>query len=124
MKKRILIPIGLLVVLLSFSFSKQRTSKAAEMKSKSDTLDTIVDLGYIPKQGFVPDSITAIKIADVILSQYGNFDFAKPFNAHLSKDGKYWSITNRKYPPHTYGGGVDMEIEKSDCKILFLELTK
>ena len=73
--------------------------------------------GYVEK-GFVPDSATAIKIADAIwLARYGDGIYSvKPFVAYL-KSPNIW-VVHGTVPPRTFGGDLYIEIRKSDCKIL------
>lgn len=91
------------------------------------------DYNYIPKEGYVPDSVTAIKIAEAVwMPIYGITIYgSRPFIAKLSKDKKVWTVTgtfNRSEPDTVKGdtvivskGGVPyVEINKQDCKILRL----
>jgi hypothetical protein len=73
---------------------------------------------YTPKDGYVPNEETAIKIAEAIwLPIYGkDIEKSKPFVAHL-KDATVW-IVEGTLPPHYLGGVPYVEIRKSDCKIL------
>lgn len=91
------------------------------------------DYNYIPKEGYVPDSVTAIKIAEAVwMPIYGITIYrSRPFIAKLSKDKKVWTVTgtfNRSEPDTVKGdtviiskGGVPyVEISKQDCRILRL----
>ena len=74
-------------------------------------------LGYIPKDGFVPNDTTAIKIAEAVwLPIYGEIIFSKkPFKAVLNKG--VWVVEGSL--PLNYLGGVPyIEIQKKDGKIL------
>ncbi len=76
----------------------------------------------IPPNGFVPDEITAIKIAEAIWQPlYGtmiNVNDEKPFKAEL-RDGQIWIVQGTSEYKSDYRGGVAyIEIQKSDCKIL------
>lgn len=67
--------------------------------------------------GFVPNEITAIKIAEAIwLPVFGDeiYDY-KPYQAQL-KDGKIWVVRGKL--KSGLGGVPYLEIQKSDCKIL------
>lgn len=69
------------------------------------------------KDGYVPDEITAIKIAVAIwLPIYGPEIYNyKPFKAKLIK-GKIWRVDGTV---HTFFGGSPIaEIQKKDCKVL------
>jgi hypothetical protein len=80
-------------------------------------------LSYKPKEGYVPDAITAIKIAEAVLIPiYGEkqINSEKPLNAEL-KDG-IWIVTgtlNCLGGGHDCPGGVAIvEISKEDGRIL------
>lgn len=70
----------------------------------------------VPKDGFVPDEKTAIKIAEAIWYPiYGDDIYdEKPFKAEL-KDG-VWVV--RGTLNYDVGGVAYIEIQKNDCKIL------
>jgi hypothetical protein len=70
-----------------------------------------------PKEGFVPNEATAVKIAEAIwFPIYGEEIFAaKPFKAVL-KDG-IWFV-NGTLPDGWLGGVPEAEISKKDGKIL------
>ena len=73
------------------------------------------------QRDYVPDSVTAIKVAEAVLvSFYGEeiVNDLKPLTATL-KDGKVWKIkSGRERQEHEIGGQLYVEINKSDCKIL------
>lgn len=71
-------------------------------------------------QGYVPDSITALKIAQILFVRvYGEKILKKkPFNATL-KDGKLW-VVEGSIDEGVDGGVPHVEIQKSDGKILNL----
>ncbi|MDR2941405.1 MAG: YbbC/YhhH family protein [Treponema sp.] len=73
---------------------------------------------YIPKDGFVPDEKTAIKIADVVLYPiYGEtLENQKPFRATLVKN-KIWKVEGT-LPKNKLGGVVYIEIQKGNGAIL------
>ena len=76
------------------------------------------DKGYIPKDGFVPTKMTAVKIAEAVwLPIYGEeIEQKKPFMARLQGD-TIW-IVEGSLPKGTLGGVPYIEIRKSDCKII------
>ena len=78
------------------------------------------DTGYTPKDGFVPDKETAIRIAEVILAPiYGDaIKEQKPLNVELKNDS-VWVVTGTLNSD--LGGVAHIEIRKSDCKILHVE---
>lgn len=75
---------------------------------------------YIPKEGFVPDKETAIKIAEAIwLPIYGEKVLdKKPFHARLKNDS-IWVVDGTL--PEGYLGGVPhAEINKYSCEVLYV----
>ena len=81
-------------------------------------------VGYIPKNGFVPDKATALKIAIAVwLPIYGNVIYKEqPFNAVL--ENEIWTVSG-SLPKATFGGvtlgGVAViRIQKKDGKILIV----
>lgn len=75
--------------------------------------------GYKPKDGFVPNDITAIKIAEAIwLPIYGVEIYNnKPFKAKLI-NGKIWRVYGTIYTDK--GGTAIAEIQKSDGKVILI----
>jgi hypothetical protein len=115
-KKTLSVFLLLLSLLLAFSFAKANS----------------VPKGYVPKNGFVPDKQTAIKIAEAIwLPIYGKDIYEeKPFIARLSKDKKVWFVRGTLNGGSTFtkdglvyrtimlGGVAYIEIEKETGRIL------
>jgi hypothetical protein len=91
--------------------------KCSEHKEQNITED-----GFEPKDGFVPNEETAIKIAEAIwLPIYGDkINNNKPFKATL-KDS-IWVIEGTLYS--NKGGVPYLNLRKSDCKILKVIHTK
>lgn len=83
-------------------------------------LFSIISFGQVvrpPKNGYIPDKETAIKIAEAIwLPVFGNKIYSsKPFVAVL-KNNSIWVVQGTL---HTEKGGVPyLEIQKSNCKVL------
>jgi hypothetical protein len=76
--------------------------------------------GYIPKDGFVPDQHTAIRIAEAVLTPiYGEerIQGERPFRASLEKD--VWTVEGF-LPPGTPGGTAVCKISKKDGRVLFV----
>lgn len=71
-----------------------------------------------PKNGFVPDEETAVKIAEIIFNKTFNQKVfnSKPFKVEL-KDDSIWVIEGT-LKPRTLGGVPYIEIRKSDCKVI------
>ena len=73
---------------------------------------------YKPKDGYVPDAKTAIKIAVAVWEPiYGQKQIAgeKPYHAYLTKG--VWTVTG-SLPERMPGGVAIAEIAKDDGKIL------
>lgn len=88
-----------------------------------------LDPGYVPKQGYVPNSTTAVKIAEAVLVPvYGEAKVAseRPFTATL-KAG-VWTVQGTLRCPDGKGGtttecvgGVAVvKLSKADARILFM----
>jgi hypothetical protein len=79
--------------------------------------------GFKPKEGYVPDSTTAVKVAEaVLIPVYGKrqIESEEPFNATL-KDGVWIVRGNLPCPdPKTSceGGVAEVKISKNDARIL------
>lgn len=74
--------------------------------------------GYFPKNGFVPDKITAISIAIAVLTPiYGaeTIDGEKPFVASLNNG--VWTVAGSLSTGHV-GGVAEIQISKVTGKIL------
>jgi hypothetical protein len=85
--------------------------------------------GYKPASGYVPDSKTAVKIAEAVLTPvYGEkqIESERPFTATL-KNG-VWTVTGTLRCPDGKGGtttscdgGVaELQISKNDARILYM----
>ena len=73
---------------------------------------------WVPKNGFVPDSQTAIRIAEAVwIPIYGEERITKekPFKAILR--GDTWLVTGT-LPPRAVGGTAIAEISKLDGRIV------
>ena len=70
-----------------------------------------------PEINYVPDSATAVKIAEAIwLPLYGNDIYKqKPYLVSLKKG--IWIVEGRK-EEDSFGGTAYIEFQKKDCKIL------
>lgn len=79
----------------------------------------------IKSEDYIPDEVTAIKIAEAIwLPIYGNKVLdKKPFRASLSKDKCNW-IVKGSVPKGELGGYPIIEIRKSDSKVIRVFHTK
>ena len=74
--------------------------------------------GFKPKDGFVPDARTAVKIAVAVWEPiYGEQKIAeeKPFQTHLANG--VWTVTG-SLPADVQGGVALIEIAKNDGRIL------
>ncbi len=101
MKKSILIFLVLAAMALSI--------KAINRNGEEKRLD---------RQDYVPDEKTAIKVAEAIWYPiFGDkIEKEKPFKALLIGDSVWY--VHGTLPPDMLGGTVNIEIQKSDCKIL------
>jgi hypothetical protein len=73
---------------------------------------------YMPREGFVPDAVTAARIAEAVLIPiYGARQIAsqQPLSATLRGDA--WHVTSQ-LPAGSVGGVASVEIAKSDARIL------
>ena len=73
---------------------------------------------YVPRDGFVPDKETAIKIAELIAKKiYGDarIDAQQPFQAVL--DGEVWKVSGT-IPPNYLGGTFEVYLSKVNGEII------
>lgn len=78
----------------------------------------------VPPDGFVPDSETALKIAEVVLVRIfgqAQMDVERPFTVTL--ENGIWIIKGT-LPPNALGGFAELHIRKKDGTILFLVARK
>ena len=87
------------------------------------------DASYVPAAGYVPDSSTALRIAEaVLIPVYGKkqIDSEQPFTATLN--GDVWTIAGTLHCPDGRGGvttlcdgGVaSVRISKKDARVLYM----
>lgn len=107
MKRMGLLTLIAVIIISIFSFQKNKKFKQQNQKDS-----------YIPANGFVPDSATAIKIAEAIwVPIYGTSVLEeKPYTVILEKDS-IW-IVDGTLKEGWLGGTAHIEIQKKDCKIL------
>ena len=81
--------------------------------------------GYRPEEGFVPNSETAVKIAEAVLVPvYGEkqIESERPFTAKLKND--VWTVEGMLHCPngaeHCAGGVAVAEISKTDARIPYI----
>jgi hypothetical protein len=74
------------------------------------------EVSYRPTEGMVPDSESAIKIAEILWHKvYGDLIYqSRPFTATLN--GDVWFVTGTVHT--TRGGAPILELRKKDCKVL------
>jgi hypothetical protein len=82
---------------------------------------------YVPKQGFVPDSATAVRIAEaVLIPVYGKeqIESERPFKAVL--ENGVWTVDGTLHCPdgkggtttRCVGGAAEVKLSKADGRIL------
>jgi NTF2 fold immunity protein len=82
---------------------------------------------YVPKDGFVPDSATAVKIAEaVLIPVYGKekIESERPFKATL--ENGVWTVNGTLYCPDgkggvtkdCFGGTAEVKLSKADGRVL------
>jgi NTF2 fold immunity protein len=74
-----------------------------------------------PKNGFVPDESTAIRIGEAVaVAQYGEDKVSQeePFHAHLK--GDLWTVKGTLHPHGVFGGTAVIQLSKTDGKIVFM----
>lgn len=79
--------------------------------------------GYKPKEGYVPDSVTAVRIAEaVLIPVYGGkqIETEEPFTAKLK--GGVWTVQGTLHCPDgspiCKGGVAEVKLSKDDARIL------
>ena len=115
-----------IIFLLSCNISKTKIednilSEEKAILSNGFSEETELNKGYIPKEGFVPNEETAIKIAVAIWTPiYGNsINKNKPFIAVLNEKDDCWEVRGT-LPKYMHGGVPEIKISKSDGKILYV----
>lgn len=84
-----------------------------------------VRISQLPKEGYVPDENTAVKIAEALLIPlYGErrVKNLKPFNAILMDD-EIWLVSNT-LAKRSVGGTLNVQINKKDCKVIDIYETR
>jgi hypothetical protein len=74
-----------------------------------------------PKNGFVPDGATAVKIGEAVaVAQYGEQRISRerPFRARLR--GDVWTVMGTLHPQGAFGGTAVVKVSKLDGRVLFL----
>ncbi len=77
------------------------------------------DGSFVPAKGFVPDAVTAHRIAEAVwIPIYGERVIAKekPFRATLH--GEVWTVTGKDLPAGRSGGVAEADISMRDGRIL------
>ena len=82
--------------------------------------------GYRPPSGYVPDAVTAVKIAEAVLVPvYGEQKIVseRPFKATL--DGNVWTVEGTLHcgsdkEEMCFGGTATVKLSKNDARVLFM----
>ncbi len=117
---------ALAITLLVISF---RLSWAISQKSQQKAMDIweALDISLKhaksvhPKNGFVPDEPTALKIADAVaVGQFGEQRISRerPFFARLR--GDIWTVQGTLHPEGADGGTAVVKLSKIDGRVLFV----
>jgi len=118
--KRHYLKITVLIALAAYCAISIASETVTTEKPKQEREDIFVDgYLYLPKDGFVPNAETAVKIAEAVwLPIYGEgiYDF-KPFKAELKNDS-LWIVDGTMPEKFMLGGTPYAEIKKSDASII------
>ena len=113
----LLIPIAIPLVMtiaIANDFSSRQSPGRGSLPQTRSTA------GYRPRDGFVPDSATAVRIAVAVwIPIYGASQIRseQPYIAKLNKD--VWTVTGT-LPQGSVGGTAEARIAKRDGRILFV----
>lgn len=89
------------------------------------SISNILPQNYLPKSGYIPDSTTAIKVAEAVLFPiYGDSNIIKqrPYRICLVGDS-IWNISGSSIrkngePFIRFGGNFHISLRKSDSRII------
>ena len=77
---------------------------------------------YVPPAGFVPDSLTAVRIAEAVLTPiYGSAQIARQHPLRATLRGDVWTVEGSLHAPPgmlAAGGVAVAEISRRDARIL------
>ena len=110
---------GLVAILCLASESSVPQQSMNEWKALDISLRGVKS--FIPKNGFVPDETTAVKLGEAVaIAQYGEkvISEERPFRAHLV--GSTWIVKGTLHPQGALGGTAVLKIDKQTGKIVFL----
>jgi hypothetical protein len=113
-------------LLLAFELVPGRAQEPQQQSKSMDIWKAMeISLGGAksihPKDGFVPDEVTAVKIGEVAaIAQYGEKTISqeRPFRARLY--GDTWLVIGTLHPEGALGGTAVVKVSKSDGRILFM----
>jgi NTF2 fold immunity protein len=113
--------IYLLVLTLGFISAAQNSGAQLDQK-EAEYIDNSIrgTPSYQPRNGFIPDANTALKIAEAVLIPiYGKEQIAaeQPFRAILR--GNTWMVVGT-LKPGLAGGTAIIRLSKSDGRVLFV----
>jgi hypothetical protein len=114
--------IGIALLLSLFFFQGWAVNQSSQMDEWQALQISLKKTKSIqPKNGFVPDESTAVKIGEAAAAaQYGEKTILgeKPFQARLY--GETWIVKGTLHPRGALGGTAVIELNKSDGKIAFM----
>lgn len=112
---------ALAICVMSAAVTACARPRVRDVNSLGDTANVYMPReGYVPPNGFVPDSLTAVRVARAIfVAVYGEQQIAseEPLTARLIRGD--WFVTGHLTPP-ALGGVAEIKISKRDGRILEL----
>ena len=118
--------IGILLLLLLGPLFIEGNAQQPHQKRMDDWKALDWSLKYAtpsvrPKNGFVPDESTAVKIAEAVaIAHYGEKTISeeRPFRARLR--GDTWTVMGTLHPEGVFGGTAVVKLSKTDGRVLFM----
>ena len=73
---------------------------------------------YTPPNGFIPDSLTAVRVAAAILYPiYGQNQIREELPLVASLSGSVWTV-HGSLPAHSVGGVAEIQLAKRDARVI------
>ena len=114
---------GVFTLLTAGGQSKRQETEAIQTWHNPPTIEDSIQgaKSFKPKNGFVPDEATAIRIAEAVcIPVYGEKEIIheRPFSATLKKG--VWLVHGNVPDPPPVGGPMIVKIAQADGRILFM----